>query len=64
MKARQFSRVYVAPTLAEVNALASAESQGRNWWDLLLAATILIFVFEAVIANRRSGGAELVPAQS
>jgi len=64
MKARQFQRVYVAPTLAEANALASAESQGRNWWDVLLAATILVFVFEAILANRRSGGAELLPAQS
>jgi hypothetical protein len=53
MKARQFQRVYVAATLAEVNALASAQSTGRNWWDVLLAATILVFVFEAVIANRR-----------
>ena len=61
MKARQFERVYVAPSLAEVDALASAQSQGRNWWDLILAATILIFVFEAVIANRRSGGAEMMP---
>ena len=64
MKARQFQRVYVAPTLAEANALASAQSQGRNWWDVLLAATILVFVFEAILANRRSGGAELLPAQS
>ncbi len=62
MKARQFERVYVAPSLAEANALASAQSQGRNWWDLMLAVTILIFVFEAVIANRRSGGAEVMPA--
>ncbi len=64
MKAKKFERVYVAPTLAEANALASAQSQGRNWWDVLLAATILVFVFEAVIANRRSGGAEVMPAQS
>jgi hypothetical protein len=64
MKAKQFQRVYVAPTLAEVNALASEQSQGRNWWDVMLAATILIFVFEAILANRRSGGAEPAPAQS
>jgi hypothetical protein len=31
---------------------------------VLLAATILVFVFEAILANRRSGGAELLPAQS
>jgi hypothetical protein len=64
MKAKQFQRVYVAPTLAEANALASAQSTGRNWWDVLLAATILAFVFEAILANRRSGGAEPLPAQS
>jgi hypothetical protein len=63
MKAKQFQRVYVAATLAEANALASAHSTGRNWWDVLLAATILVFVFEAVLANRRSGGAELLPGQ-
>jgi len=63
MKARQFERVYVAPSLAKVNALASAQSRGRNWWDLILAATILVFVFEAVIANRRSGGAEAMPGK-
>lgn len=53
MKARRFERVYVAGSLEEASALAAAGSRGRNWWDLMLAATILVFVVEAVIANRR-----------
>ncbi len=54
MRANGLERVYVAPSLAAVHEAATAESEGRNWWDLLLVATILILVFEAVVANRRS----------
>ena len=46
-------RVYVAPTLAEVHAAATAGSEGRNWWDLILAFAILVLVFEAIVANRQ-----------
>lgn len=54
MKARGMERVYVAGTLAEVHALAAAQSQGRNWWDLILSVAIVVLVFEAVVANRRT----------
>jgi hypothetical protein len=54
LKARGLDRVYVAETRAAVHAAAAAESEGRNWWDLLLAVTIVVLVFEAVVANRRS----------
>ena len=60
MKAKGVARVYVGQTLAAANAAAAAESQGRNWWDIILAVTILIFVFEAIVANRRSHE-EVVP---
>ncbi len=54
-------RAYVAPSLDAVHAAAAAESEGRNWWDLLLAVVILVFVFEAIAANRR-GAESGVPA--
>jgi len=42
----------VASTVADVNAAASADAKGRNWWDLVLAGVIFLLVVEAVIANR------------
>jgi len=61
LRQRGLERVYVAPTLAEVHAAAAGESQGRNWWDLLLAVAIMVLVFEAIVANRRTRE-EAVPA--
>ncbi len=61
MKARGLQRVYIAPTLAAVHAAAAEESEGKNWWDLLLAFTIMILVFEVIVANRRARG-QVVPA--
>jgi len=61
-------RAYVAPTLAAVHAAASAESEGTNWWDFVLAVVIIVLVLEAVVANRRSREqavpAHLVPGTS
>jgi hypothetical protein len=54
MGARGLQRVYVAPTLAAVHAAAAGESEGTNWWDLVLAVVIIVLVLEAVVANRRS----------
>ncbi|HUT01259.1 MAG TPA: VWA domain-containing protein [Phycisphaerae bacterium] len=61
MRARGLERVYVAPTLSAVHAAAAEESEGKNWWDLLLAVTIMILVVEAIVANRRTGD-QTVPA--
>ena len=61
MRAQGLERVYVAPTLSAAHAAAAEESEGKNWWDLLLAFTIMILVFEAIVANRR-GGEQAVPA--
>ena len=55
-------RVYVGRSLAEVSAAAVGDTQGRNWWDLLLAIVIVLLVVEAVIANRLRRGDEIVPA--
>jgi hypothetical protein len=53
MHAAGLPRVYVAPTLAEAHAAATAGSEGRNWWDLMLAFAVLVLVFEAIVANRQ-----------
>ncbi len=53
MRARGFERVYVAGTRAEALATAADAAEGRNWWDLLIAAVVLLLVVEAVVANRR-----------
>ena len=45
-------RVYVAGTVEQVNRAAADDARGRNWWDLMLAAAILLLVVEAVVANR------------
>ena len=45
-------RVYVASTVEGVNKAASADAEGRNWWDLLLMLAVLVLVVEAVVANR------------
>lgn len=56
-------RVYIADDLAGVTAAAADDAQGRNWWDLLLAAVILMLVCEALVANRRkSAEPGLLPA--
>ncbi|RKY26823.1 MAG: hypothetical protein DRP83_03505 [Planctomycetota bacterium] len=47
------SKVFIGPSLSDVRAMASEESRGRNWWDVLIAAVILLLVLEAVLANRR-----------
>jgi hypothetical protein len=54
LNVKGLERVYVAGSLEAVNALATAESKGRNWWDLLAAAAIVVLVFESVVANRRN----------
>jgi len=61
LKAKGLERVYVAPSLAAVHAAAAGESQDTPWWDLLLAVVVIVLVFEAIVANRRSGD-ESVPA--
>ncbi|HUS93234.1 MAG TPA: BatA domain-containing protein [Phycisphaerae bacterium] len=60
LAAQGMPRVYVAPSLAAVHAAAAEQSEGRNWWDLLLAVVIMVLVFEAIVANRRTRE-EVVP---
>jgi len=45
-------RVHLAESIAEARRAATAEAEGRNWWDLLLAAAIVILIAEATVANR------------
>ncbi len=45
--------VYIAGSLADAHAAAAETARGRNWWDILLAAALLVLVAESVIANRR-----------
>ncbi|MCK5558926.1 MAG: hypothetical protein KAJ01_11120, partial [Candidatus Hydrogenedentes bacterium] len=46
-------RVYVGSSLEEVQAEAGKDSQGRNFWDVLIVLVVLLLVIEGVIANRR-----------
>ncbi|HAU37194.1 MAG TPA: hypothetical protein DCX07_05700 [Phycisphaerales bacterium] len=56
-------RVYVGDDLSGATAAASADAQGRNWWDYLLAAVLVVLVVEAVVANRvRRRDEDAVPA--
>ena len=52
MAESRIPQVYVAPSLEAVHKAALADTQGRNWWDVLLAGVILLLVVEAVVANR------------
>lgn len=60
LKARGVNRVYVGSSLSDVHAKARRESEDTPWWDLFLAAVIIVLVFEAIVANRR-GREEAVP---
>lgn len=51
--ARRGVRAYVGGTLREVRGLAVDASAGRNYWDLAVAACVLLLVFEGLLANRR-----------
>ena len=62
MRARGIERVYVAPTVLEAGALASAAAEGRNWWDVLIAVAIVLLVGESIIANRRKMQQDIIPA--
>ena len=57
MQAKGIPHVYVATSVAAAHAAATAEAQGHNWWDLILAVVILLLVVEAVASNRRQGDA-------
>jgi len=43
---------YVGPSVAAVQQAALADARPRNWWDMLLALTVVVLVTEAVVANR------------
>jgi hypothetical protein len=56
-----FRQVQVGASVAEVRALADRASQGKNWWDILAAATIALLLAETLVANRiryRQGAAD------
>lgn len=53
LRNRGIARAYVATTLKELQTTATADAQGRNFWDILTAAAILLLLVEAVAANRR-----------
>jgi hypothetical protein len=53
MRNRGLQRVFVGLTRDEALAAAREASQGRNWWDLLIATVVFLLVVEAVVSNRR-----------
>ncbi|MCY2924150.1 MAG: hypothetical protein NT031_01700, partial [Planctomycetota bacterium] len=53
MRAKGFSRVYAAASVAEVHQAVQADSEPVPWWDRLAAAAVLLLVAEAMAANLR-----------
>ena len=63
MKRAGMDRVYVGNSLEAVYADALKDTQGSNWWDVLLAVAIVVLVIEAAVANRSIRKDEdLIPA--
>ncbi len=60
MRGKGIRKVYVGTTVEQVNAAATSDAKGENWWDLLAAVAILLLVVETVLANRTRSG-EVVP---
>ncbi len=56
---RRGVKAYAGESLDEVHDQALAESRGRNWWDVIVAAAVLVLVTESVLANRAGGPAPL-----
>jgi len=52
LRRQGFRRAHVAPTMEEATAAAAGEAKGRNWWDWLAAAAVLVLLAEAIVANR------------
>jgi hypothetical protein len=57
-----FEHVYVGESLDAVHAAARDRAIGRNWWDLLAAAVVVLLVAETLVANRRKTQ-DLTPQQ-
>jgi hypothetical protein len=51
-------RVYVDTRLSGVQEQIQRDIRGRNWWDVLLACAIVLFLLEAILANRISARTE------
>ncbi len=51
---RGLQRVYIGSSLEEIQTAATKDSQGRNFWDVLIVLVVVLLVAEAVVANRRS----------
>jgi hypothetical protein len=52
---RRGVKAYAGRSLEDVHDQALAEARGRNWWDVLVAAAVLVLVTESVLANRAAG---------
>jgi len=64
LRRRGLGRVYARESLAAASAAAAADTRGRNWWDYLAVAAILVLVIEAVAANSiRRRGEQPIPAR-
>ncbi len=53
LRANGLENVHIGPSLQSVQVSAADKAQGRNLWDVLITAVILLLVIEAVFANRR-----------
>jgi len=52
LAAQGLKRVYIESGVTAVENAAQADAQKRNWWDMLLALTVVVLVVESVVANR------------
>jgi hypothetical protein len=58
LESRGIEKIYTGKSLQQLHEAALADSEGRNWWDLLLLSVIMVLIFECVVANRRQAAAE------
>lgn len=56
LRQKGLKNVYIGDSVAAVHASAVADGRGRNWWDVLLVAVLLLVVAETFVANLRRGG--------
>jgi len=53
LKSHGLKHVYIGKSLEDVIAAAKVDSQGKNWWGIIVAAVILMLIVESLVATRR-----------
>jgi len=56
LRARGLRNVYAGTDVTELRARARRSARGRNWWDVLTAATMFLLLVEMFLAHRRREG--------